>query len=84
VAKLTITIPDAKAALVVSSLCRAWGYQEETEDGVVNPETETAFVKRMLREYIVGFVRQDLRRKYDAVALQQAKDEASALGVTVT
>lgn len=56
-ATITITIPTTQTARVIDGICYANTYQDII-DGQPNPETKTAFSKRMVVEYILNCIKQ--------------------------
>lgn len=51
-ASITFTIPNAVSQRVLDGFCKNQGYSATLENGSPNPETQQAFLKRKVVEYV--------------------------------
>jgi len=64
-ASISVTIPDAKATEIRDAFARQLGRPDQIQDGnggmIPNPESKTAFAKRMLVEYVKKIYWRDIQ-----------------------
>jgi hypothetical protein len=78
---ITIEGTATHGALIRDALCSMYGYQE-TIDGVANPETKTAFSKRMIRDFIKENIIAYRVKEAEAARIEKiASAEAESTGI---
>jgi hypothetical protein len=63
-ATLTLTYDTGSVSLatIINAICSTHGYSATRDDGTPNPETQAAFAKRMVGQYVIDMVRQQAQR----------------------
>jgi hypothetical protein len=82
-ATVSITVPDAVLPRVVAAFAATFGYAATMPDGTANPETQNAFVKRKVAEYIKAIVvAHEANRDADAARAATLANSTSQLTIT--